>query len=139
MRIFRTKKVIWFLLFLIPFFLGTCKKRKEHLLLGVWKVIAYTLEETATPGIWKFEDSGVISIINDNPSNTMGDTAIGTYKVAMKSLVFTNVELSNNLEYQGIWRVEKLNKSILVMSRIGNLDPANKAHPYLRREFTRIE
>jgi hypothetical protein len=136
MKIIHVKKYVWLLL-LVPLLFGACKKRKEQLIIGKWKQETYTLQESPTPTYWIFESDGTFTVYNDRASADL-DTAIATYKIVMKSLVLTHMEITNPYPIRGLWRVEKLNKKILVMQRVGWLDKKEKANPYLRREFTNV-
>jgi len=134
MRILNGKTYFWLILF-VPIFLCTCAKRDERLIVGVWKVESFTLNPTPNPGYWVFDGDGNLKIYHDDPSNDNGDTASTTYKIVMKSLVLPHLEIFQPNSFTGLWRIEKLNKSILVISRVGFLDKNNKSHPFLRREF----
>jgi len=137
MRISRFKTYIWLLL-LVPIFFGTCKKRKEQQLLGKWKVETLMLKPAENPAYWVFDESGKLLVLNDDPTHVDGDTAIGSYKVVMKSLVMAHLEIEKPGAFAGLWRIEKINSKILVIARVAFLNKYNKSHPYLRREFTNV-
>jgi hypothetical protein len=102
----------------------------------VWKVETFTLEPSITPGYWVFDGDGGLKIYHDDPSGENGDTASGTYKIVMKSLFLAHVQINNPLSFRGLWRIEKINKNVLVLSRVAFLEKSNKTSPYYRREFT---
>jgi len=97
----------------------------------------YTLEPPDHPTYWSFDGDGVLTVYNEIASSDL-DTATGSYKVVMKSIVLTHLEISNPHALRGLWRVEKLNKKILVVMRVGWLDKNNKTDYYLRREFVNV-
>jgi len=136
MIISRITKYICFLLVVVVSFTA-CKKRKEQLIQGKWKMETYTLDEPTNPTYWIFKGDGIFSVINEKQA-AGEDTAAGQYKIVMKSLVLTHMEIYNPEGLRGLWRIEKLNKKILVMARVRFLDKNNKSDPYLRREFTNV-
>jgi hypothetical protein len=136
MKLLHYKKYLWLLL-LIPLFTVSCKKRKEQLIIGKWRMETYTLDPPDHPTYWAFDGDGVVTTYNDR-TGTDQDTATGTYKVVMKSLVLTHLEITNPHAFRGLWRVEKLNKKILVLMRVGWLDKNDKTNYYLRREFVNV-
>ena len=136
MRLFNNSIYLWLLL-LLPFFLCTCKKRDEQLIVGVWNVETFTLQPPLQQGYWVFDGDGRFKIYHDDPSNENGDTASGTYEIVMKSLVLAHLQINNPLSFRGLWRIERLNKDVLVISRVAFLEKSNKSDPYFRREFIR--
>ena len=127
------------LLTIIPIFVfSDCKKRKEHLIIGLWKQETYTLKEDPYPAYWSFDESGILIIKNDDPVSHAAKSE-AQYKILMKSLFVPHLEISNSSSFAGLWRIEKLNKKVLVICRVANLSKENKAHPYLRREFVRAD
>jgi len=136
MKLFQYKKYLW-LLILLPLLTVSCKKRKEQLIIGKWKLETYTLVKPEIPTQWIFDGDGVLTVMNER-SGTDEDTIQGEYKVVMKSLVLTHLEINNPHALRGLWRVEKLNKKILVLSRVGWLDKNDKTNSYLRREFLNV-
>ncbi len=129
----------YYLLFLsvgLIFLLCGCKKVEEQRIQGTWKMANMALDAPAKDTYWIFED-GNLSIYNDHFSID-GDSTYGEYRIKMKNLFVPHLIISGGAHsFTGLWRIEKMNKKILIIQRISYMDKNNKQHPYLRREFTK--
>ena len=137
MRVFQIKKHIAVLL-LIPFFFGSCKKSKEHKLIGKWKLETFSLMDNPYPAYWTFDAAGILKTYRDDPEASK-DSTKGNYSVVMKNIVIASLKIENSSSFNGYWKTEKLNSRILVICRYANISKKDKRHPYLRREFTKIQ
>lgn len=137
MRVFQIKKYIA-VLFLIPIFFGSCKKSKEHKLIGKWKLETFDLVYYPDPAYWTFDAAGIVRMYKDDPESYK-DSLKANYSVVMKNIVVANLKIENSSSFSGYWKIEKLNSRILVICRYANISKSDKRHPYLRREFTKIQ
>jgi len=137
MRVFQGKKYIAVLL-LIPILFGACKKSKEHKLIGSWKLETFSLKPNPDPAYWTFDAAGVVKMYKDDPE-AYKDSLKAKYSVVMKNIVVASLKIENSIPFNGYWKIEKLNSRILVICRYANLEKKDKRHPYLRREFTKVQ
>ena len=95
-----------------------------------------TLNSKGNPIYWKFSDDGVFEIANDYNSSC-NDTVQGTYKLITKNVVSPYLEITQPIGLDGVWQIEKVNKKVLILCRVGFLPKDSTGAPYLRREFTK--
>lgn len=138
-----TKTKIYKVLILLSavFVISACSKRTESFIVGVWDVEDVGQDEFPKDASWTFYDDGRVEIFHDRNAHP-DKTSIGEWKAFSRAGVVPYIEISGLGELypkagmNGKWRVETLNKSILVINRVEFLD-GNISGAFLRREFTK--
>lgn len=127
-----------FLLFVISLFLltGCSEKRKQEKLIGSWDVVFLSAADTGKNVIWTFAEGGNLFV------TTRTDTFIvdsATYIMDSKFADAYYVTI-NGVNYweDGKYRIDKLNKKILIMERVMLLD-GQESGSYLHKEFVKLE
>lgn len=129
----KSKNILYAILILISFTM--CSKRTEVKIIGEWKVVNVGQESFPDDATWTFNDGGKLDIFHDINGLPTG-TVSGEWESFARNAFIPHIEIKGlgPKGMDGKWRVEKLNKKMLIIQRIefGNGEIAGA---FLRREF----
>lgn len=127
------KKIIFALLIISGFTM--CTKRTEMKIVGVWKIETVGQDYVAPDASWTFYSGGDLKIYKDINALPTGTTE-AQWEAFSRSAIIPYIEIKGTgaKAMDGKWRVEKLNKKMLILTRVefGNGETAGS---FLRREF----
>lgn len=126
-----------FVAFLIIIGFTMCSKQTEVKIIGKWKIETVGQEAFPKDATWTFFSGGDLKIFNDINGNPVG-TVEGTWEAFNRSAIIRYIEIKGLgvKGFDGKWRVEKLNKKYLVLTRV-EFGDGSTAGAFLRREFTK--
>ncbi|MBK8808413.1 MAG: hypothetical protein IPO21_18000 [Bacteroidales bacterium] len=140
MNLFRQLSGILLIVILLSIF--GCEKSFQSDIVGEWKL--ESLGDSAIDAhdpVWIFHDDNTLELIDCPSINFNKEPRFGTYKIDSKWVVVPMVEISEISDaVDGIYQIDKLDKTTLRMTRIKILDKQGdyiKDGAYLRKEFTK--
>lgn len=121
----------------ILFIFTTCAKRTELKIIGSWDVVDVGQPAFSKDATWTFYSGDKLSIFKDLNADPKGTTE-ATWEAFNRSAVIRYIEIKGTgaKAMDGKWRVEKLNKKYLVITRV-EFGTGETAGAFLRREFKR--
>jgi len=127
------KKIFYASLITLSFTM--CSKRTEVKIIGEWKVVNVGQESFPADATWTFNDGGKLDIFHDINGLPTG-TVSGEWESFARNAFVPHIEIKGlgPKGMDGKWRVEKLNKDFLVITRI-EFGTGETAGAFLRREF----
>lgn len=127
------KKIYIVLLPIILF--ASCAKVTGNKLVGHWSIVSVGQPNVPEDAMWSFYDDGRLEIYKDVNGDPKGEL-VGEWKPFARNAVIPHFKVKGLGEkgMDGKWRIEKLNKKHLVITRV-EFGDGERAGSFLRREF----